>query len=142
MPEPITLDDRSMLADLAARYAAAVDFRDFDRLREVFTADCLLDTGRGERDGIDAIIEAMQGLLRYDATTHVVGQQLLETHDGDIRGVTYCTAHHLRTDPTDGRRTDTVMHIRYHDRFVRHDDGWRIATRRLEVVWTDQQPVH
>ena len=139
MRNPITLDDRSALADLAARYAAAVDFREFDRLREVFVVDCRLDTGRGIRDGIDAVMEAMQGLLRYEATTHVLGQQLLETHDGDVGGVTYCTAHHLGTDGEN--RTDTVMHIRYHDRFVRTDDGWRISTRRLETVWTDRQPV-
>ena len=141
MPNPLTLDDRSALAELAARYAAAVDFRDFDRLREVFVVDCRLDTGRGVRDGIDAVLEAMQGLLRYEATTHVLGQQLLEHHDGDVRGVTYCTAHHLSMNG-DSDRTDTVMHIRYHDLFVRTDDGWRISTRRLETVWTDRQPVH
>jgi ketosteroid isomerase-like protein len=139
VPDSLTLDDRSALADLAAHYAAAVDFRDFERLRQVFIADCRLDTGRGVRDGIDAVLEAMQGLLRYEATTHVLGQQLLELHDGDVRGVTYCTAHHLGTDGDS--RTDTVMHIHYHDRFVRTDEGWRIATRRLETLWTDRQPV-
>lgn len=139
MPDSPTVDDRLALAELAARYAAAVDLRDFERLREVFVDDCRLDTGRSVREGVDAVIEAMRGLLRYEATSHVVGQQLLDTVDGEVHGLTWCTAHHLRTD--DGDRTDTVMHIRYHDRFVRVDDGWRIATRRLELLWTDTQPV-
>ncbi|MEQ8840274.1 MAG: nuclear transport factor 2 family protein [Acidimicrobiales bacterium] len=136
----ITHDDRFALAELAARYAVAVDTRDFARLRDVFVADARLDSGRSVRDGIDAILDAMQGLLRYDATTHVLGQQLLEPHDGDIRGVTYCTAHHLTV--ADEQRTDRVMHIRYHDRFVPTDAGWRIANRRLELVWIDEQPVN
>jgi len=137
---PLTPDDRFALADLVARYAAAVDARDFDRLRDIFLAGCRFDTGRAVRDGVDSVIEAMQGLLRYEATSHMLGQQLLDQHDGDsVSGVTYCTAHHL-TDHGD-RRTDKVMHIRYHDQFRRHDDGWRIAERRLDLIWSDEQPV-
>lgn len=145
MNEPIPVDVRLALAELAARYAVTVDLRDFDRLRDVFVADCRLDTGRAVRDGIEAVVAAMQGLHRYEATNHVLGQQLLEPDGGDVRGVTYCTAHHLLVDDVDdpdGGRTDTVMHIRYHDRFVSTGAGWRIATRRLEVVWTDRRPVH
>jgi hypothetical protein len=142
MLESLNVDDRLALADLAARYAAAVDLRDFERLREVFVADCRLDTGRSVRSGIDEVIDAMQGLLRYEATSHLVGQQLLERIGDDLGGLTYCTAHHLTaSDGAGSTRTDTVMHIRYHDRFVRTDAGWRIENRRLEVLWTDTQPV-
>lgn len=143
MNEPIPVDVRLALADLAARYAVTVDLRDFDRLRDVFVPDCRLDTGRAVRDGIEAVVAAMQGLHRYEATSHVLGQQLLEPDGDDVRGITYCTAHHLLVDDVDGDlRTDTVMHIRYHDRFVTTGAGWRIATRRLEIVWTDRRPVH
>jgi len=137
----LTADDRLAIADLAARYAAAVDGREFDRLAVVFTPDCRLETGRSVRDGIDEVSEAMQGLLRYEATSHVLGQQVLDvTDDADVvTGLTYCTAHHLTQHPD--RRSDKVMHIRYHDRFVRTVDGWRIADRRLEIIWTDEQPV-
>ena len=152
MTESIPVDVRLALAELAARYAVTVDLRDFDRLRDVFVPDCRLDTGRAVRDGIEAVVATMQGLHRYEATNHVLGQQLLEPDGGDVRGVTYCTAHHLLVgdadddvdDPDgdgDGGRSDTVMHIRYHDRFVSTGAGWRIATRRLEVVWTDRRPV-
>ena len=43
------LHDRAELADLTALYALIVDQRDVARFDEVFTADALLDTGRGER---------------------------------------------------------------------------------------------
>ena len=134
------LQERAELADLAALYAVIVDARDFARLDEVFTADALLDTGRGQRSGLVEITEAMAGLLRFEATSHVLGQQLLSvTDDGGIEGVTYCEAHHLRVDGDE--RIDQVMHIHYHDRFVQTPDGRRIAYRRLEVPWTADQPV-
>ncbi|MEM7142854.1 MAG: nuclear transport factor 2 family protein [Actinomycetota bacterium] len=136
-----TLDatDRDALRDLAARYALAVDLRTFDDLRSVFTADASLDTGRSIREGIDQIVEAMHGLLRYEATSHVLGQQVVTIVDAEVHAVTYCTAHHLTADGE--TRTDKVMHIRYHDRIVRTADGWRIAARRLDVPWIDERPV-
>ncbi len=134
------LQDRADLADLAALYAVIVDRRDFARFDEVFTADALLDTGRGQRSGLLEITDAMAGLLRYEATSHILGQQLLSvTDDGEIEGVTYCEAHHLRVDGHE--RIDHVMHIHYHDHFVPTPDGWRIAYRRLTVPWTADQPV-
>ncbi len=134
------LQDRADLADLAALYAVIVDQRDFARFDEVFTDDALLDTGRGQRSGLEEITDAMSGLLRYEATSHILGQQLLSvTDNGEIEGVTYCEAHHLRVDGDE--RIDHVMHIHYRDRFVRTPDGWRIAYRRLAVLWTADQPV-
>jgi hypothetical protein len=144
MASPLTVADRIELTDLVARYAVAVDSRDFASLRDIFVPECTLDTGRAVRDGIDAVLEAMQGLLRYEATSHVIGQQVVnqrvvgESDDG-VDGLVYCTAHHL-TDHGD-HRTDKVMHIRYHDRYTRTDAGWRIAARRLELVWSDETSV-
>lgn len=134
------LQVRAELADLAALYAVIVDRREFDRFDEVFTADAVLDTGRGERSGLAEITDAMAGLLRYEATSHILGQQLLSVaDDGGVTGVAYCEAHHLTVDGD--ARTDYVMHIHYHDRFVRTAAGWRIAHRRLAVQWTAEQPL-
>jgi hypothetical protein len=33
-----------------------------------------------------------------------------------------------------------VMSIRYLDRFVRTDAGWRFSQRRLLIDWTDTRP--
>lgn len=138
-PAHLTVDDRIELSDLVARYAVAVDNRDFDALHAVFVRDATLDTGRSTRSGFDEIVEAMQGLLRYEATAHVLGQHLVEATGTGASGLVYCTAHHL-TDHGE-HRTDKVMHIRYHDVYVRTDHGWRMTARRLEVAWTDEQPV-
>ena len=138
MTNPLTTEDRLALQSLVARYALAVDTGDFEALRAVFVADAELDTGRSVRRGVDEIVTAMEGLRRYEATHHLVGQHVLDTDtDTDTdraSGVAYCTAHHLA--PNDTGRTDMVMYIRYHDEYRRTSGGWRIATRRLDVVGT------
>lgn len=140
MPGVLSPADRQALVDLAASYATAVDDRDFERLRAVFVPDAVLVTPLGERHGIDRIVEVMAGLRRYEATVHRLGQQTIEAVDDDgCDALTYCEAHHLVAG--DEQRTDHVMHIRYHDRFVRTAAGWRISARRLAVAWTDDRPV-
>lgn len=139
MTGSLDLADRQALTDLVARYALAVDTRDFADLHQVFVADATLDTGRAVRSGIDEITDAMQGLLRYESTSHVLGQHVVRPDGDGATGITYCSAHHLTVDGD--VRTDTVMQIHYHDRYVRTDDGWRIAARRLDVRWRGTQPL-
>lgn len=139
MSASVTTDDRQALHDLVSRYALSVDTRDFDGLRQVFVPDAELDTGRSVRSGVDEILTAMEGLRRYVATTHLIGQQLVEGGPDDATGVVYCTAHHLSGD--EGKQTDMVMHIRYRDHYRRTSDGWRITRRRLDLLWRDENPV-
>ncbi len=139
MSAPLTVDDRQDLHDLVSRYALSVDTHDFDGLRRVFVPDAELDTGRSVRKGIEEILSAMEGLRRYTATTHLIGQQLIEGGPDDATGVVYCTAHHLFGD--EGSQTDMVMHIRYHDHYGRTSNGWRITQRRLDLLWRDETPV-
>ena len=132
--------DRRAIADLAAVYAQAVDERDFERLRGVFTVDAELDTGSSVRRGINEILTVMEGLRRYESTTHLVGEQVISSVAVDTcTVVTPCTAHHLTVD---GHcRTDRVMHIHYQDECVRTEaDGWRIRSRRLDVARVDERP--
>ena len=140
MDSVTNLEDRAAIADLVALYAVAVDSRTFDRLDQVFADDGVLETAHGVRRGLPEIVAAMQGLLRYESTHHVVGQTTLEpAGDGRVAGVTYCEAHHLSVE--DEGKVDQVKHIRYHDTFVQTPKGWRIAARRLEVSWTDERTI-
>lgn len=127
---PIT-PDPATAARLAATYAQAIDRRRFDDLRVVFTDDAVLVTRTSRREGIDAIIATMDGLLRYRATVHQLGQSTVLADDGAVTAETYCTAHHLHE--VDGITVDRVMLIRYQDRLVETSDGWRIAERALAV---------
>ena len=127
----MTSSDAAALRALVDRYAATVDARTFTELDHVFTADAVLETGRGRRDGLAAIQAAMDGLHRYDRTEHrVLGSEIAVEGDAATGRVTG-TAHHWFVD--DDRPRDHQMEITYHDRYVRTTGGWRIAHRRLEI---------
>ena len=116
---------------LAQRYAATVDARRFDELDQVFTADAVLETGRGHRDGLAEITAAMAGLHRYDRTEHRVFAAHTDTDGVEATGTVESEAHHWFVE--DERRRDRVMEITYHDRYVNTADGWRIVHRRLDI---------
>lgn len=146
------LDDRNELRRLVEDYAHFVDSRDFDAVSLLFLPDGILsgydgDVQRYRRNGRAEIVEAMRGLLRYELTSHMLGQQRIDFSDGDTAvGETYCNAQHIYTDNRDtdstpSRRRNKVMSIRYHDRYVRRDGRWFFAERRLSFDFTETRDV-
>ena len=113
------LEDRAAIIDLTARYCWALDSRNWEGLREVFLPDATAELGDGIEHGVDEIIERISGVLvPLDASQHLV-------------------ANHLVT--VDGDRLYLVAGG-YEDELVRTPGGWRIAHRRLVVVWTEGNP--
>ncbi len=131
--------DRSAIVDLAVRYCWALDERNFDDLRQVFTPDATATLGGVECVGIDAIIDRVdRALTPLDASMHMIGTHQV-TVDGD-RATARCYLHaqHVRRG-TEGGDTFVVAGI-YEDELVRARDGWRIVQRTLSTVWTDGNP--
>lgn len=134
---------KAALRNLAERYAQGVDRRDRDTFLSAFHPDATLAVHHpSEReDGIDVLRGHEQVgrvpelITAYPKTYHVLGQSTYEIDGDDATGETYCVAHHL----TPGRHggTNHVMYIRYVDTYRRVDGEWRIATRRVNVDWTD-----
>jgi SnoaL-like domain len=117
------LADKAEIVELMTRYCFAVDFRDFERLRDVFAADAdatyvLSPLGLGLDDvhlsGADAIVEwlsSVLGNLGEPAPRHAMTNFLIEV-DGDRA--------HSRNYLASGGGLYTVEH-------VRTPDGWRAA---------------
>lgn len=126
-------EDRDTLWHLVQRYAVAVDARDAEALAELFADDAVLITPMGELRGREAIATIPARLRRYARTHHELhDQEVIAIGSVDARATATCTATHVTA--TDGVDEVYVMHLRYHDRFVRVGGGWRFARRRLEVV--------
>lgn len=152
MTERSYLSDRLELRDLVEAYAFRVDSDDPGSAALLFAPDGelrIFNAGQiepvRERIGRDAIATAMVGLRRYDRTLHVVANQAVELDGDTATGHTYCLAHHVRdVERPDGvvAPFDYVMHVRYLDRYVRLDEGWRIAQRHLQVEFTEDRPVN
>jgi SnoaL-like domain len=149
MAEGSTADaasDRAALLDLAYAYARHADRIEAEQLGALFTADGVLriirrgvDSAPVERVGRAEIVKAIMRLDRYDATFHLVGNHTYELDGNTATGEVYCVAHHVHGEA--GSRSDHVMMIRYHDRYRRDADGWRIVERELHVDWTEERAV-
>ncbi len=155
MPEPGTLNRDDRLADrLALRalvdaYASGVDGRDVAGVTGLFATDGRLvahfsrrpDAPPTVRQGKAEIETALdEGLRPYQATTHVVGGQVVTFDTADrAHGETTCLAHHLYEH--DGVPRLYVIAVRYHDLYVREEGEWRFAQRELRLDWRDDRPV-
>lgn len=135
------------IRDVQRRYCRGVDRLDFAMVRGCFHPDADLDYGffTGDVDGFIAMAE--QGLASYSATTHFIGNQLVELDDGDAAWAEhYVIAYHRC--PADGATPehDFICNFRYVDRMEWRVDGgedgaWKIARRVLLVDSWRRQPL-
>ena len=137
------LADRLAIRELVDAYARCADRRDADGQKSLFTEDThfvVYMDGEGTEPtqaltGREALTPVFDALNAYQATMHFNGQTTIAFDDDRATGESYCIAHHLFTD--DGERKLMVAHLRYHDIFVKVDDAWLFAERKLYVDWTE-----
>jgi ketosteroid isomerase-like protein len=129
-------DERDIIA-VASRYCRALDTKDWALLETVFLPDATAYLGDDTAlVGIDAILGRIRRALQHlDDSQHLVG-----THEVSVDGDTathrcYLQAQHVRWAAEGG--PNYLVGGRYEDRLVRTGAGWRIAERRLVVMWTD-----
>lgn len=138
----MTPEDHHALADLAARYALAVDERRLADAAELFTEDGTLlmpdppahlgpTTGHSGRAAIGHALGAVTAVPR---TFHAIVGAVREpgAHPDAAVGTVSCAAHHLSQRP-DGAVGDLVWYLRYTDTYQRTTDGWRIAHRAIDI---------
>nr|UXE44601.1 hypothetical protein Hi04_10k_c2835_00005 [uncultured bacterium] len=131
------------MRDLAHRYAALVDERDFPAVAGLFAPYGVLAVARPpkhldpvqEHVGPDGVLEAMAQLASVPRTFHAVVGAVYDGTHGRIA----CVAHHLV--PDGDVVTDHVWHLRYLDDYVETADGWRFARREVHVDLVEARPV-
>ncbi len=132
------LADRIAVEDLLTRYATAVDRRDWDRYRSVFTDDAEIDyTSAGGIAGtLDEIIEFLTTTMdMFEMTQHLISNIDLVV-DGDSATVTAMFNNPMRLPEGETWFTGGW----YHHDLVRTSDGWRSRRLREESVWFDRAP--
>ena len=138
-PSEARAGDQQAIVDVAVRYCWALDERQYDDLRQVFTPEATATLGGEDLVGVDAIIERVdRALTPLDASQHMVGTHQVVV-DGD-RATARCYLHaqHVKRG-TEGGDNFIFAGI-YADELVRTSDGWRIAHRTLTGVWTEGNP--
>ena len=136
------LADRAAIVDLGIAHAAAIDERDWNRLRSCYTADASADfEGIGPLATYADIERACRTAIEpLSASQHLVtNADVAIDPDGntaDVRSSFH--AQHVQAGTPGGDQF--VVAGTYRDRVVRTPDGWRISRRDLTVLWTTGNP--
>ena len=136
------LSDRIEIADLLTRYADAVDRRDWDRYRSVFTPDARIDytSVGGVAGSVDEVCGWLaEALVMFESTQHMISNVSVEL-DGDTAAVTAMVINPMKL--SDGTVHGTVWTTGgwYHHKLVRTPDGWRSRHLREEASWFQGLP--
>ena len=130
----ISTEDHVAISRLMYRYARCADARDYEGFADVFCPDAQFDL-RGELvSSLPDIQQMMHNLDTYSRTQHFVHNVLYDVEGEQAQGQTYCLACHLQQTPGGAVKID--MGITYDDILRRTPDGWRIARRLFNLLWS------
>ena len=118
------------------RYCRGIDRIDMDIVRACYHPDAIDDHGAFKGD-VEAFIAWISRLLpRYDVTTHLLMNVLVEHHptrDDVVRAETYGIAEHQTAGGAP--ELNLTIAFRYLDTFEDRGDGWKIADRICTTEW-------
>jgi hypothetical protein len=126
--------DRHEIHQVILRLARGTDRRDSELIRSCYHEDSFDDHGAFQGTGAEFAEWVPPTLAIFTTTQHFIGSPRIDFEGDGANSETYCVAHHLLPeDDSDGPR-DSVMALRYVDRFERARDGdWLI--RKRVCVW-------
>jgi hypothetical protein len=136
-------NDRVELTQLMSRFATGLDTCDWAMYRSVFTDEFELDYSSwrpehlGRRRADDWVERATRLFPGLTASRHALSNLLIafDAADPDVAIVSAnVCADHVLVD--DGATDVFTLNGRYEDRCVRTDNAWRIAGKRLTVLWS------
>ncbi|KAF1965309.1 hypothetical protein BU23DRAFT_561231 [Bimuria novae-zelandiae CBS 107.79] len=138
LPDPIAIESIRQTLSL---YALAIDGRDFEVLRKVFTTNARANYSDpiGVLNGVQAIIDTLPpGLNTFVSTQHHLGTQYIHVCSlTSAVSVTYFQASHFFTpytgvgNPVDNSKV-LIDRAQYQDTWARQRDGtWKITNRNL-----------
>ncbi len=123
---------------LAIEYAEIVDAQDYGRLREIFAQDATFGRSATPDEtlhGVENIVASFSSRPRNRLTHHVmsnirVRMETPTTASGTCRVLLF-TSDTSEPQTAEGRKVAPKQLMgTYRDRYVRTNDGWRIAERR------------
>jgi 3-phenylpropionate/cinnamic acid dioxygenase small subunit len=137
--ETTTIADRLAIQEVMFRYGMAIDRRDWNLYRQVFTDDAIIDysDSSGARTDLEGAVKWLAEVLEpFAALQHNMTNHVVEVEGDTARSCTYFLAFHMMAD---GNGAETVLTVGgfYQDRLRRVAPGWRIAERVELSAWMD-----
>lgn len=132
-------DERITIAQTVYKYATALDNRDWELHRSIFTDEVEMDFESWNRIPLHRIAaDDLKANIRVffaglDATQHSMSNPTV-TIDGDrAECIVYMQAEHFLHDTAPSRRF--VIGGYYTDQLIREAGGWKISAVKLTVLW-------
>lgn len=136
------ISDRFEIQDLLYDYAAIIDGKDFDRLRDIFTEDAFIDYSvyGGAKGSLEEIISFLKEAMSIFPNTHHLNANLQIRLKGDAGEGRIMCFNPQEMSLGEGKTHTFMLGLWYVDRYVRTAKGWRIARRVEEKCWKFNLP--
>ncbi|MFC3214365.1 nuclear transport factor 2 family protein [Novosphingobium panipatense] len=128
MPEAANFADWLAICNLRAAYCLFLDTKDWERWRDLFTDDCILDTtasGGTLEQGRDRFVDQIRTSLAGARTAHQVHSPQIEIDGDRAVGVWAMQDRVIKDDFA------LTGYGHYHEVCIRTPDGWKIAEQTL-----------
>ena len=137
------ISDRLEIQDVLTRYCYAVDDRNWDVYRQLFTSDAVIDdtvTG-GVKSGVEEHIAYMKkALSKVVMSQHAISTILIEVNGDGATVRAHCSCP-MVLDTRENNKHVMFQGLWYRDSLVRTGGGWKIRSLREEGYWTHNAPV-
>ena len=137
------ISDRIEIQDVLTRYCYAVDDRDWNSYRQLFTADAVIDdtvTG-GIKSGVEEHIAYLErALSKVLMSQHAISTVLVELNGNEAGVRAHCSCPIVFDMGQDDRQV-MFQGLWYRETLVRTDTGWKIRRLLEEGYWKHNAPV-
>jgi uncharacterized protein (TIGR02246 family) len=130
------------ISQVKARYCRTLDTKDWAGYADVFTEDLVMDmsqAGGAMISGRDAAMRMVRGAVEAAYTAHQVHSPEIKL-DGDTADVVWAMQDRVVWGAERARQLGYAGHTgygHYHEKYVRKDGRWRIASQRLTRLHMD-----
>jgi hypothetical protein len=135
-----TIEAWLALSEAKARYCRTLDTKDWAGYSDLLTEDFILDVSEGSQvpviTGRDAAVKQIQSSILSARTAHQVHSPEIELN-GDEAQVIWAMQDRVIWGPD---RPSITGYGHYHERWVKRNGEWKLASLRLTRLHIDVQP--
>jgi len=127
------------ICNVKAAYCRLLDTKQWDAWGQLFTPKCHFDTtgsGGSVVEGRATMVAFVRGTLAEAKTAHQVHSPEIVFDGADAADVVWAMQDRVIKDSF-----DLTGFGHYHERYVRTQDGWQIASQMLTRLILDVQPI-
>ena len=136
------ISDRIEIEDVLVRYCYAVDDRDWDAYRGLFTADAVIDdrvTG-GLQSGVEDHVQYLKkALAGVQLSQHAISTVLIDVNGNHAKVRAHCSCP-MVVDIGEAKRQVFFQGLWYRNSMLRTGEGWKISHLVEEGYWTHNMP--